>query len=328
MEFERNELNKNSKGGTELIMERLYKDLPEELLSNYQIIPSRVRQLDQTKLRVFYAHDLADDPESINAMDKNGAWARFNRIVFVSHWQRNQFIQRFPNIPWSKTAVIKNSIIPFEEHDKPKDKINLIYHTTPHRGLNILVPVFKKLCEDFGDLIHLHVYSSFEIYGWPQRDEQFKQIFNDIKSHKNMTYHGYQSNEVVREALKTSHIYAYPSIWPETSCLSLMEAMSAGLICVHPDLAALPETSGGWTFMYPWHEEQQHHAAIFYNALGVAINNIKNKINDPKLNSQKHYINMFHNWEFQKKHWEAFLLSFKDENREIQTSVKVFNYEA
>ena len=56
------------------------------------------------------------------------------------------------DIPWSRTAVIKNSITPIEVKninnkfsDRKEDSvINIVYHTTPHRGLKLLVPVFEK----------------------------------------------------------------------------------------------------------------------------------------------------------------------------------------
>lgn len=334
MEFERNELNKNSNGGTERMMSQLYKDLPEELLKNYQIIPSRVRELDENKLRVLYLHDLAHDPEAKNAIISNGGWARFNRIVFVSHWQRNAFMQTYPEIPWSKTAVIQNSIVPIESHQKPKDKINIIYHTTPHRGLNILLAAFKKLYENQKD-IHLDVYSSFELYGWKERDEEegIKKLLEECKNTEGVTYHGYKPNDEVREALKNAHIFGYPSIWPETSCICLIEAMSAGCICVHPDYAALPETAANWTYMYPWNEDVNKHAQNFIGALDIAIstareNNQLESFYTGQLNSQKAYVNLFNNWEIKKKHWEAFLNSFKDESTEILRRGKTFRYEA
>ena len=39
-----------------------------------------------------------------------------------------------------------------------------------------------------------------------------KHIFKEIEEHDGMTYHGFQPNAVVREALAKSHIFAYPSI--------------------------------------------------------------------------------------------------------------------
>lgn len=328
-EFERNEQNQNSKGGTELLMGRLYNDLPADLLEKFQIIPSRVRELKEDKLRVLYLHDLAQDPEAKAAVDSNGSWTRFHRLVFVSHWQRNQFFFQYPHISWGRTTVIQNSIVPIEEHKKPTDQINLIYHTTPHRGLDVLVPVFKALYEK-NNKLHLHVYSSFEIYGWKERDQPFEALFKEIEEHPGMTYHGFKPNEEIREALKQAHIFAYPCTWPETSCLALIEAMSAGCICVHPDTAALPETSGHWTYMYPFNEDKQKHAQQFFNALSVAVQTAEETIKagffTNQLRSQMSFISLFHNWELKKKHWEAFLRSFENEDRKIESRYSSFEY--
>ena len=44
------------------------------------------------------------------------------------------------------------------------------------------------------------------------------------------------------ELLKEMHIYAFPSIWVETSCISAIEAMGAGCEIVTTNLGALYET--------------------------------------------------------------------------------------
>jgi hypothetical protein len=106
------------------------------------------------------------------------------------------------NIPYEKGLVLQNAIIPIEPHEKPKGTVNLIYHTTPHRGLELLVPVVEFLA-DKGFDFHLDVYSSFNIYGWPSRDEPYLALFDRCKNHPKITYHGYQPNSVIREALKT-----------------------------------------------------------------------------------------------------------------------------
>jgi len=99
MPIDRNEININSKGGTELMLERLEKLLPPESIEDFQIIPSRVRNLDETKYRIYWCHDLPDDPESQH-LAKEG-WKKFHKLVFVSYWQRDQYIARF-GIPYSK----------------------------------------------------------------------------------------------------------------------------------------------------------------------------------------------------------------------------------
>jgi UDP-glucose:(glucosyl)LPS alpha-1,2-glucosyltransferase len=322
------EVSVNARGGTEMMGKFLSESIPSDLLDKFQIIPSRIRTLDPDKIRIFYGHDLPNDPESKPLADKG--WNKFNRLVFVSHWQQQAYINyqcvednklvQF-NIPWSKTVVLQNAIDPLPIRNKPTDKVRIIYHTTPHRGLNILVSVFEKLAEDFKDQIHLDVYSSFELYGWKERDEPFEVLFEKIRNHPQMTYHGTVSNEEVREALVKAHIFAYPSTWPETSCICLMEAMSAGLICVHPNYAALPETAANLTWMYQWHENPNSHAQIFYEMTKEAINHIlKAPEQDPKIKMASEYANIFYGKTLRTQQWINFLHSIENESTKIPSS--------
>ena len=82
------------------------------------------------------------------------------------------------------------------------------------------------------------------------------------------------------------HIFAYPSIWPETSCIALIEAMSAGLLCVHSAYAALPETSANWTMMYPISEDHQQHCNIFADNLVSAVNVVNEQFMQDRLNAR------------------------------------------
>ena len=275
MGFDVNEVSAGAKGGTELMREWLQARLPVELVEQCQIISSRVRELQDDKIRILWLHDLPNDPESEHL--KNGGHEKFHALVFVSNWQMQQYVAYF-NIPWSKCVVIENAIVPVDEEKivKPTDKIKLIYHTTPHRGLELLVPIFVKLAEKHKN-IELDVFSSFKIYGWEQRDEPYKKLFDICKEHPQINYHGTVPNDVVRDALAQAHIFAYPSIWTETSCISLMEAMSAQCVCIHPNLGALYETAGGTTMMYQWNEDTTQHANGFAHIVDTIISNMSDE---------------------------------------------------
>jgi len=310
--MEKNELNKNARGGSELMQQRLYNSLPSDLLDKFQIILSRVRDIDADKRRILWLHDLPNDPESEH-LKQQSSRQRFNKIVCVSNWQM-QLYNLMLGVPYQDCIVIKNAIEPIEIDKKEYGgTVRLIYHTTPHRGLEILVPVFEELCQTF-DNIHLDVYSSFSVYGWEQRDEQYKQLFDRCRNHPKITYHGAVSNEEVRQALTKSHIYAYPCIWPETSCLSVIEAMSAKNIVVCPNFAALPETCANFALMYPFNENPNAHAVIFAHTLDNAIRTvIKNQgSTDPYLDFQKQYFDYFYGWEMRKGEWLSLLTMLED----------------
>lgn len=251
------ELSKNSNGGTEMMRQRLVNNVDKDSLSKVAIHLSRPRELYDDVPNILWCHDLAVDPE--NRVLNDGGWEKFDHFVFVTSWQRDQYIVRF-GIPYSKCSVIHNAI---EKEYAPvqmaTDKVRFIYHTTPHRGLELLVPVFDALSKQF-DNIHLDVYSGFGIYGWEDRDEAYKGLYKNIEAHPNMTYHGVKSNAEVLAALQEAHIFLYPNIWPETSCIALIEAIKSQCICIHPNFAALPETAANATVMYDYIEDPQKHA--------------------------------------------------------------------
>jgi glycosyltransferase involved in cell wall biosynthesis len=217
---------------------------------------------------------LATDSENRILADEG--WKKFDHFVFVSQWQRDMYIA-YHGLPYSKCTVIPNTIETQFQAPlvKDMDKIRFIYHTTPHRGLQLVYPIFDALTKEF-DNIHLDVYSSFEIYGWKQRDKPFQDLFEQIKIHPNMTYHGSVSNEEVLEALQQSHIFMYPCIWQETSCIALIEAIRNGLICIHPNYGALLETSDGATVVYDYTENTQDHANLCYVLTKNILLHIKN----------------------------------------------------
>ena len=305
-------LSVNANGGTELMKRGLEARLDPELLKEFQIFVSRVEEeLDETKIRILWLHDLPGDPASEHL--KDGGWKKFHKLVFASNWQMQAYINYY-QIPWSKCIVLQNAIDPINTIEKPKaGPIRLAYWSTPHRGLNILVPVFEKLCEIY-DNIELDVYSSFKLYGWEQRDEPYKDLFEQCEAHPKINYYGTVPNEELRKNLKNTHIFAYPSTWPETSCITLMEAMSAGLLCVHSNYAALPETAANWTMMYQYSEDLQEHAGMFYQVLAGAIESLNNENVQQRISS---HANVFYNWNVRKIQWEALLQSLLHEDRSL-----------
>lgn len=283
--------------------------LPKDLLSHFNIIHSRNTGLDPTKKNILVLHDLALDP--MYDYFKEGGWRQFDKLVFVSHWQKQQF-QDYLGVPPSASAVLRNAITPIEEHTKPTDKIRLIYYSTPHRGLDLLYAAFLPLAKEF-DNIELNVYSSFDLYAWPERDNQFKDLFDNLNSHPKINYHKSVSNEEIRSELKRNHILAYPSTWAETSCLVLIEAMSAGLTCVHSSLAALPETSMNLTMMYEYHEDPLAHANKFYRVLRNAIITHQNenllKQHQNNLMVMKSMADSIYDWNVRSHEWQILLKS-------------------
>ena len=124
-----------ARGGTEMMKEGLFERLDPHLVSQFNIICSRVRDISEDKKNILWLHDTWDDPESqhlSNVESRN----RFAKLVFVSNYQFQTY-QAAHGIRYGEASILKNAITPIDitPEDKESDVIRLIYHTTPHRGL-------------------------------------------------------------------------------------------------------------------------------------------------------------------------------------------------
>jgi UDP-glucose:(glucosyl)LPS alpha-1,2-glucosyltransferase len=320
MTIEFDEFSKKSMGGTEIIRYGLQERLSPELLSKFQIITDRFDDLDETKIRLYWSHVNPDNNEQTLAYLgykdtkplANGGWNKFHRLIFVSHHQMENWIREY-DIPRSHCVVMKHALNPIEVLEKPKDKIVLVHHSNPQRGLSLLVDVFEKLCEEY-DNIELKVHSSWKIYGvndW-ESDYTKSDLYQRLEKHPKIKNIGYLPNDKLKKSLASSHIFPYPNIMPETFCLSLLEAMSAGLLCVHPNFGCLPETASNWTMMYPYHEKIIPHEERCYQELKKAINIVNTKETQEHLKKQKEYVDYLFNWERRTQDWIELLQSLQN----------------
>ena len=303
-------------GGTELMRNWLFDEMEKlepGLKDKFQFISTRVRNLEPDKQRILWIHDLANDPEVQHLKDPEN-WNQFERIVFVSHWQQHMFKTHL-GFPYEKGVVIQNAIYPIPEHEKPKDcKINVCYFSTPHRGLELLLNAWEFMREKLGEgkNAELNIYSSFKIYDRGHLDEQFRHIYKRAENMDGVNYHGTVTNDLIREMLPNQHIMAYPSIYEETSCLTLIEAASAGCLCVVPNLGALPETGANFPWMYGFEEDPEKHAQVHGHILGRSIAHFWDEDVQNLLKIQRSYFDMFYNWRLRGGQWQQFLHAIED----------------
>lgn len=303
----------DAKGGTEITVSQLLKYVDNDLLSKFDIIVSYPPKdfLRGEKPSLLWLHDLADDPYFEILRDKNYQ-EQFDYFIFVSYWQKESFRIKY-GIPFEKCVVFRNAIDPVNIFDVKflnLQKINITYTSTPQRGLIILFEVFKELKKLFKDKIELNVFSSFDLYGerHKPRNTPFLELFENLKKEEGVNYYGSVEHNNLIEKLTDQHIWCLPSIWQETSCISLLEAMSAKCIPVHSDLAVLPETSANFSVMYNFIPDMNKHAEILYYTLKDVIENIHSY--DKILSNRKTYVDTFYDWKMRKVQWENFLNSF------------------
>ena len=97
----------------------------------------------------------------------------------------------------------------------------------------------------------------------------------------------------------------------ETSCISVIEAMSAKCMVVCPNLGALPETCANFAWMYGYEPNPEKHIAVHSHILGKAIESYRKDETELLLSLQKTYFDTFYNWDMRMNQWNQFLESVK-----------------
>jgi UDP-glucose:(glucosyl)LPS alpha-1,2-glucosyltransferase len=332
MTIEFDEFNKKSlgKSGVGTIAKNLSNKLPKKLIDKFQIIVDHTdyfTSLNDDKIRLYWSHLTPDQNEEVAEIVsanpiplKNGGWNNFHKIIFISHHQMENWIKTY-DISRSHCVVMKYALDPIELQEKSTNKIVLVHHSSPQRGLSLLVDVYERLCEEY-DNLELKVHSSYEIYddnniflkslAEKQKDYEKSDLYKRLEKHPKIKNIGYLHNEELRKSLSSSHIFAYPNILPETFCLALLEAMSAGCLCVHPNFGCLSETASNWTMMYPYHEKIIPHEERFYQELKKAIEIINTQETQKHLKKQKEYVDYLFNWERRTQEWIDLLTSLEN----------------
>src|SRR5210317_392649 len=236
-------------GGTELQHGFLEKYADKSLLDQVQIttsVPEKI-PLHPTKPNILWQKNSYDQANIAPWFKNKANHSKYDWYVFNSHWNYEKFRYYF-DVPTERCTVIKNGCVSFPKRKpyKKGDPIKLIFHPTPWRGLNVLLAAMQKVKNP---LVKLDVYSSTQVYGndfKEANDHKWVPLYKQAAELPNVNYIGYKPNSYILENLNKYHIFAYPNIWEETSCISAIEAMSAGLYCIMTNHGALYETCSEW----------------------------------------------------------------------------------
>ena len=304
----------DSFGGSENQLRLLLKYIPDESFKDVNLILNNASHdlIEKDKINVLWMHHFVNQKEAENLGSKDFV-DKLDWIVFNSNWNFEKHVYQF-KVPETKSIVIRNAIEKINFEEKNKNKISLIYHTTPWRGLVHLLKVFKNLNLEN---VELNVCSSTIIYG-KKFDEivgkKYKSIFDECKNTKNVNYYGYLENKKIIDLLKKMHIFAHPSIWPETSCISAIESMAAGCEVVSTNLGALYETCSPFGTFVNFDRNFDNLEKRYSKALAYSIKNFWSDENQNKLKLQRETINSTYSWDVRSLEWKKFL----NEARELK----------
>ena len=302
--------NQSPKGGTELQLGFLTKHVDKSLLDQVQIctsIPDKV-PLDPNKVNILWQKNSWDQPNLYPWFKNKANHHKYDWYVFNSHWNHEKFRMMF-GLPTEKCIVIKNGVDKIEQSE-PYQKgqpIKIIHQNTPWRGLSVLLGAMQLIKNP---LITLDVYSSCEVYGkdfMEKNDHNYKALYDQAESLPNVNYIGYKSNEYIREHIKDYNMYVYPSIFEETSCISLLESMAAGLYCITTNYGALFETGAEFPMYIAYDNNYRNLAEKFAYGIEASATALHEPSIQEHLTTQSNYTKKYYNWNKQASSWTRFL---------------------
>ena len=174
---------------------------------------------------------------------------RATKFICLSPWHVDFFSQHHGV---SKDSIyIQGNGLDLSRYDRrhsiAKDPYRLIYSSSPDRGLLTLLQMFPGWRAEFPQA-NLHIFYGFD--NWEKaikqrnnpEEVQHLQAIKHLMNQPGVHYHGRISQEqLAREQMQAS-IWAYPTQFTETFCITATENMLAGAVPVCTTVAALETT--------------------------------------------------------------------------------------
>lgn len=179
------------------------------------------------------------------------AFERAASVVCSSPWHQQYIFQRFGEAVRKEKLHVIPLGIRKELFAGMEEKIDrrVLYASNPDRGLEELAAMWGSLTEAIPGISLEVVYGWEGLLTWDTSPEwqsgvvakrdAIRGLFGD---YGNVTFSGRVTKAVLASKMKSSALMIYPNNFPETFCLTALEAQAAGLPSISTDLGALATT--------------------------------------------------------------------------------------
>jgi glycosyltransferase involved in cell wall biosynthesis len=198
----------------------------------------------QAKKAVLWMHDLATHSYTVPAIA--GLSWNFDEIWCVSEYHKKQ-IAEVTGYPEKFIRATRNGITRVETMDMGVIENQLLYAARPERGLENLVRpggIMSQL-PDYKLLITM--YDNYP----PHMMGYYEQLWAWAKALPNCEVLGPKTQAELRQLMRNSYAYVYPTNFEEVSCIIARECVESGLPMITTAKAALPETLAGCGVLLP-----------------------------------------------------------------------------
>ena len=231
-------------------------------------LPAALDAPIRAPVRALWCHDHSY-PEQITEERA----AKMTHVIVLSDWQRDRFARLYPYLA-EKLVVIRNGIplldgagddrYPDAERPFTERKPRVVYSSSADRGLDVLLELWPRIRARSPEA-ELHVFYGFDVLdraalmipGLAEHKARVLALAANAGGEEGGVFlRGRVGQAELAREMQDARVWAYPTAFLETSCITAMEARAAGLALVTSDLGALAETVGTHGIRIPWGVEQ------------------------------------------------------------------------
>jgi GR25 family glycosyltransferase involved in LPS biosynthesis/glycosyltransferase involved in cell wall biosynthesis len=162
---------------------------------------------------------------------------KIDYTVCLTKWHSNHIKTKYPYINTSH-KIINNGINPKSFPVSDKIKNSFIYTSCSYRGLKRLLELWPTILEHLPDAV-LNISSYLD---FPKTEEDNVMEIVIKKYPTSIFHHGKLNHKNLYKLMSTSEYWLYPCSFCETSCITAMEMLMSGVICLYYPLAGLVDT--------------------------------------------------------------------------------------
>ena len=174
-------------------------------------------------------------------------WAEcIDGCVCQTQWHADRYIELYPALKPKMTTINNGIDLELFPASASKQAGKFVYTSRTERGL---VRVLDLWPEVVAALPHATlVVSTYEVF--PCNDEERRveariESLNRAFPNNRIQHVGKLNPTQLYAELSTAEYWLYPTNWPETSCITAMEMLMSGVICLYYPLAGLKDTMNG-----------------------------------------------------------------------------------
>lgn len=154
-----------------------------------------------------------------------------------------RFTQARTGIPDDKIIVTRNGLKPdlFSGEVVKKDPNKIVFPSSPDRGLDRAMRIIDRVIDKYPEM-RLHVFYGFDNlykYGLGKRADEMKAM---IAQRPWVVFHGFTPQNELIKHYKEASVWLHPCDFIETSCITAMEMLCAGVYPVTRRLGGLQDT--------------------------------------------------------------------------------------